>query len=201
MMSVQKTFVRLAVGFLAAVTAIVMFSPASQAASSTEAVDTAIAKIAESGLRTIKRTTQDPAALAYSQVSNAYTARCLAVQGTNAPAFQINCTPAYADQKWEAQAAGTDVFRIRNQYSGQCLAVQGSNNVNGAPAFQAPCASYQDQLWVIVDAYSGSTYIGSYLLNYYTGRALSVQGSNNVNGAPVYQYDAAGYGDQRWYGI
>ncbi|WP_170185285.1 RICIN domain-containing protein [Saccharothrix texasensis] len=134
-------------GLLAAVTAVLMFSPASQAASPADTVDAAIAEIVASGLQVTRRTSQDPGALAYSQVSNACTARCLAVQGTNAPAFQINCTPAYADQKWEAQAGGADVFRIRNRHSGQCLAVQGANNVDGAPVYQYDAVGYADQRW------------------------------------------------------
>ncbi|MCE7004134.1 RICIN domain-containing protein [Kibdelosporangium philippinense] len=36
------------------------------------------------------------------------------------------------------------------------------------------------------------------IINVHTGRCLVIQGANNVNGSPAFQYDCLNYRDQQW---
>lgn len=49
---------------------------------------------------------------------------------------------------------------------------------------------------------SSGRYLNTRFLNLHTGRCLAVQGANNVNGAPAFQYDCiATATDQRWWAV
>jgi len=137
----------------------------------------------------------------YGRIVNRITDRCLAVQGANnvngAPAFQYTCNVDYGDQVWSVEPVAGG-YRVRNADTGRCLAVQGANNVNGAPAFQYDCTDYADQVWEVWLIYVNGNYIGKELKNHLTQRCLAVQSTNNVDGAPAFQYDCV-YDDRLWY--
>jgi hypothetical protein len=153
----------------------------------------------------VLRTAGQKQVQSFGLVANSYTRRCLSVQAANnvngAPVFQFDCVPN-GDQYWNVTPSHSstypNTFWFSNNVTNRCLSVQGANNVNGAPAFQYDCV-YNDQLWYIFDAFnSNGAYLYSYVKNVYTGRCLSVQGANNVNGAPAFQYDCNALADQRW---
>jgi hypothetical protein len=141
---------------------------------------------------------------AYGLLDNSYTGRCLSVHGPTArvgsQAFQHDCV-GYSDQFWRLDRNVADnTYRITNYHTGLCLAVQGGNFRNGAPAYLYTCDySYSDQKWRMMGPYTSEGRQYWYLQNYNTGLCLSVQGANNINGAPAFQHGCAGHQDQRWF--
>ncbi|MFG1643265.1 RICIN domain-containing protein [Amycolatopsis sp. NPDC049252] len=71
--------------------------------------------------------------------------------------------------------------------------VAGSSSDAGAAVIQWPINDGQNQEWTLV----GKTY-GSWLVNYATGKCLSVPGASLAAGAPLVQYPCSDVAHEEW---
>ncbi|MER5764596.1 RICIN domain-containing protein [Streptomyces sp. NPDC002082] len=84
------------------------------------------------------------------EIRNAYSGKCLTVQGTadGAPVFEYTCT-GLNDQKWYLYHVGnTMALWYVNYNSNKCLLIQGPEEGNAAVQYN--CAKLRDQMWTVV---------------------------------------------------
>jgi thermitase len=131
------------------------------------------------------------------QVVNLNSNKCLDVQdkstANGAAIQQLACNTAGENQKWQIEALGAGLYKLKAMHSGRLMSIGQSNQADGAKTIQWDDGTYNDQKWFIQA--SGNGYR---LVAYHSGKCLEVPNFETTDGLQLQQATCTGSSAQQF---
>jgi thermitase len=131
------------------------------------------------------------------QVVNVNSNKCLDVKDklttNNTPVQQWGCNSIGDNQKWQIEALGAGLYKLKAMHSGRLMSIGASNMADGAKVIQWDDGTYNDQKWYI--QVSGSGYR---LVAYHSGKCLDVLNFGTADGIQLQQWACNGSSAQQF---